>query len=316
MLVSVVVPTYQRFAMFVKCIESLIEQRFSPKDYEIIAVHDGENHEYDLVEIERLSRKFPRFKFLTVPKGGASAARNRAIKASSGKYILMTDDDCVADENWIVRMVRYFEDHPNISAVGGQVLAVTPKTFVETYIKDKNLLRRPVRDINGEIVTLVTANVAYRSEVLAKIGGFSNVFANNRILVGGEDLDLAFRAAKVGPLAYCEDAVVYHNHRASVRALARQHFSYGRGVFVACVNNQIDYRRVKFLRPTLANLVWRFVLSITQLLTVSIPEFRHKRIAIRRWPAYFLLDLLRRNIFMVGAAYEFYRQGGDRHEIR
>lgn len=316
MLVSVIVPTHKRFAAFLECIQSLIDQHFSASDYEIIAVHDGTEHDYEMKEIVRLRDQFADFFFHAIPKGGASSARNFAIQQARGSLVLMTDDDCIAGPDWIAKLVEFLAAHEEVVAVGGQVLAVPPKTFVARYIKDKNLLRRPVRDAHGAIVTLITANVAYRREVLDVIGGFSETFANNQISSGGEDLDLAFRAAKAGTLAYCEEAIVYHNHRSSVRALARQHFNYGRGVFVACVNNKIEYGLVRFSRPTLLNLVRHAAVSFGRLFTVSIPEYRTKKIPLWRWPAYFCLDLLRRNIFMAGAVYEFYRQRGDDHEIR
>ena len=316
LLVSVIVPTHQRFAMFVKCIYSLAAQSFPKDEYEVIAVHDGLEHDYNAGEIEHLKGLFGNFSFHAIPKGGASAARNHALSIAKGEIVLMTDDDCVASPEWIGAMVRFLHNHPEVVAVGGQVLAVTPKTFVETYISDKNLLRRPVRDVNGSIVTLITANVAYRRSVLDGVGGFSDVFTNNEIASGGEDLDLAFRAATTGPLAYCETAIVYHHHRSSVRALARQHFNYGRGVFVACANNSISYSRVRFSRPTRLNLLRHSIISFVRLFTISVPEFWTKRIPLWKWPAYFGLDLLRRNVFMAGAVYEFRRQGGDDHEIR
>lgn len=316
MLVSVIVPTHRRFEMFSKCIQSLIDQDFDPDEFEIIAVHDGVDHDYNSKKIERLQSLFSNFSFHTIVKSGASGARNYAIEQARGELILMTDDDCVASSAWITTMVNFLNQNQDVVAVGGQVLAVTPKTFVEGYIKDKNLLRRPVRDVNGAIVTLITANVAYRKTVLEIIGGFSVVYTKLRIPSGGEDLDLAFRAAKVGILAYCQEAIVYHNHRSSVQALVKQHFNYGRGVFVACVNNHIEYQLVKFLRPTLQNLLLHSWASFIRIFSVSIPEFRTKHIPPWKWPAYFCLDLIRRNIFMVGAVYEFRQHGGDSHEIR
>jgi len=316
LLVSVIVPTHKRFEMFLKCVQSLIGQRFAHDEYEIIAVHDGTDHNYADEEIERLKSLFTNFSFHAITKSGAAGTRNYAIGQARGELVMMTDDDCVANPDWIATMVRFLDQHTDVVAVGGQVLAVPPKTFVEGYVKDKSLLRRPVRDINGAIVTLVTANVAYRREVLDQVGWFSDIFAKLQIHSGGEDLDLAFRAAKAGTLAYCEEAIVYHNHRSSVRALARQHLNYGRGVFVACVNNHIEYRRVKFSRPTPPNLFRHSWVSFVRIFSVSIPEFWVKRIPLWKWPAYFCLDLLRRNVFMVGAVYEFYRQRGDKHEIR
>lgn len=313
---SIIVPTYKRFEMFVKCVQSLIEQDFDPNEFEIIAVHDGLDHDYNMEEIGQLITAFPNLRFLTIAKSGVSEVRNHAIRMSRGQYVLMIDDDCMAVKNWIATMVDYLDTHREVVAVGGQVLAVPPKTFIERYIKDKNLLRRPVKDVNGNIVTLITANVAYRHIVLKRLGGFSPHFMHNKSQLGGEDLDLAFRATQFGALAYCEQAVTHHHHRSTLSALTKQHFQYGRGVYIACVVNKIDYRRVKFSRPTIFNLFRHAAVSFFRLFSVSVPEFWTKRIPLWKWPAYFCLDLVRRNVFMIGAVYEFYRQGGDDHAVR
>ena len=63
LLVSVIVPTHQRFAMFVKCIYSLAAQSFPKDEYEVIAVHDGLEHDYNAGEIEHLNGLFRNFSF-------------------------------------------------------------------------------------------------------------------------------------------------------------------------------------------------------------------------------------------------------------
>ena len=89
LIASVIVPTYKRFEMFVKCIQSLIEQDFNPKELEIIAVHDGLEHEYDMETIGQLTAAFPNFRFLTIAKSGVGEVRNHAIKMSQGQYVLI-----------------------------------------------------------------------------------------------------------------------------------------------------------------------------------------------------------------------------------
>jgi GT2 family glycosyltransferase len=308
---TVIVPTYRRFDTFVRCIESLLSQNFDSREYEIIAVYDGTEHDYKPTTIEEWSVRFPNFHFYTNKKGGASAARNHAISFARGEFVLMTDDDCIAERDWVTRLVDFLDTHPDYALVGGQVLSVQPRTFVEHYIKFKNLLRRPVRNAHGEYVTAVTANVAYRKSVLDTVCGFSSCFIAAGVPIGGEDLDLTFRAIKHGRLGYCEDAIVYHHHRSTVRALAYQHFLYGRGVFIACRDNGIKYEVLNFSRPTFPNLLRHLWNSTIRLWTVSVPEFRVKRLSPAKYVPYFLLDLLRRNVFMLGAVYEFYRQGGD-----
>ncbi len=313
---TIIVPTHRRFETFQRCVDSLLVQTIPPNQYEVIAVHDGEDYDYDPEVIKRWEMQNPNFHFYIIPKGGASEARNFGIKESRGQFVLMTDDDCVAEPTWAKRLVKFLEEHPDMSATGGQVLAVEPETFIQEYIRFKNLLRRPVRNVQGKVVTLITANVCYRRSILEKIDGFSSRFREYGIPYGGEDLDLAFRAMRYGPLGYCEEAVVYHHHRSTLKALTKQHFLYGRGVYVACRENGIRYEDLRFSLPIWPNLLRHSLLSFIRLFTISIPEYRKKGLAIWKYPPYFGLDLLRRNIFMVGAVYEYYRQRRANHALQ
>ena len=192
MLVSVIVPTHHRFVTFQRCISSLFNQSLDYTKYEVIAVHDGEDHDYDL---SRWNENYPNFRFLTIPKSGVSEARNRAIQECRGDYILMIDDDCIASRTWIEVLTTFMQTHPELSATGGQVLSVDPETFIQEYIKFKNLLRRPVKNIKGEVVTLITANVCYRREVLEKIGYYDEKYNG---YYGHEDQDIGLTLRKHG----------------------------------------------------------------------------------------------------------------------
>ena len=311
---SVIVPTFKRFHQFVRCINSLLNQSLDPNAYEIIAVHDGFDHNYNLKWIAGIMAKYKNFCFYTKTWEGVSAARNYAIDKSQGDYILMIDDDCEAHFEWIETMVKFLENNPDISAAGGQVLAIAPITSVQRYVKFKNLLRRPVKDRYGQVVTIITANAIYRRSVIESIGTFSMIFTKNGIPCGGEDLDLAFRASRVGKLGYCDKAIVKHDHRSTLLSLIIQHFNYGRGVFLACVENKINYHRLKFRRPTIWNLFVHMIVSVIRIYTISIPEYKEKCLSWHFYIEYFCLDLLRRNLFMFGAVYEFYKNRGDNYE--
>lgn len=296
--VSVVFATHKRFDLFVKCVESLLNQDYQ-KPYEVIAVHDGCDHGYDAQKIKKLEEGGV-FKFFAQSKGGAAAARNYAIKQSSGEYILAIDDDCVTDKSWIAEMVSFLDNHKECPAVGGQVLPANANTFIEKYIALRGLLRRPPKDKYGKIITIVTANAAYRRECLQKIGFFSSVFKQRGIGYGGEDMDVAFKLKQFGDLGYNQHAQVSHFHRSTFRQLAKQYFMYGRGTYVACINNDIDFRRLLFLRPTLTNVFIYFVRSIIKVGKRSLKDFGDKKIPLRYYVPYLLLDYMRKNVCMFG----------------
>ncbi len=301
--VSVIVPTYQRFNLFLRAIESLTSQDYGKNNFEVIAIHDGVDCDYDKVQISKSVRTLQFFKFFKVPHCGVGQIRNLGIQISRGSLVLMLDDDCEADSHWISSLVLCMENNKSAVGAGGTVLSCTPETFVQHYIAFKNLLRRPVRDVNNQIVTLVTANACFRKEILESVGGFRKEF----IYAGGEDVDLSFRCRTLGELVYCENAIVYHHHRSTLKSLIHQHILYGRGTYLACALNKVDFRLLKFYKPTLLNF-FRYLGFITKrTFTVSLPEFKQKRLNIFLYIPYAVLDAVRKFSFLVGATLEYYK---------
>jgi len=302
-IVSVVIPTYNREAQFLRCLESVTRQNYPKNDYEIIAVHDGKHCDYDAKRIKEILAAVPGSQFLTVSHRGVSGVRNKGISKSRGRLVLCIDDDCIADPNWIISFVKYMSGSPKTIAAGGQVIAAKPQSYVQKYIAFKELLARPVRDRYGQITTLITANVCFRRQVLLSVGGF-----NQKIpYAGGEDLDISIRLRSLGALGYCESARVQHEHRSTLRGLILQHIAYGRGTYLACRNNSIDYLDLKFYKPT----IWGFgrytVYVVKRIFVVSLPEFYRKQLVWYNWLPYVVLDVLRKMSFNIGATLEYYQ---------
>lgn len=297
---TIIVPTFRRQNLFLKCLNSLARQDYEKAGYEVIAVHDGLNCDYDKQAINTAATQLKNFRFEKIAHGGVSHARNHGIALARGKLILMLDDDCEAKEDWVKAFVTYMKRHPEIAAVGGTVLSTSPQTFIQRYIDFKNLLRKPVHATNGEIIALITANACFRKNIIDKVGGFREELSYS----GGEDLDLSYRCRKFGALSYCEKAIVYHHHRHSVGELVKQHILYGRGVYRACKLNNIDFSVLKFYDPTFWGLFKYFCYVLKRIFTVSLPEFRSKNLPLKLYLPYCYLDAARKIAFIIGTTIE------------
>lgn len=302
--VSVIVPTYKRFNMFLNCIKSLANQDHSKENYEVISIYDGLDCDYDENKIKECAKKIKNFRFEKVSHRGVAMIRNYGIELSRGNLILMIDDDCEAKSNWITYFVQYMNNRQEVIGAGGTVLSISPQTFVQKYIDFKNLLQKPVRDTSGNIIALITANACFRKTALDKVGGFNEKLKN----YGGEDLDLSFRCRKIGKIEYCESAIVYHNHRKSVKDLVKQHVFYGRGAYLACKLNNIDFKLLKFYKPTFLNLFIYLGYVFKRIFTVSLPEFKKKDLGLSLYFPYIFLDIIRKSSFMIGATLEYYKK--------
>ncbi|MDD3756400.1 MAG: glycosyltransferase [Bacteroidales bacterium] len=299
--VSVIVPTFNRFELFLECIKSLAKQEYNKNDYEVICIHDGLKCNYNEAKIKEFAKPIKYFKFEKVSHRGVALVRNYAISRSSGQLILMIDDDCKAESDWVSSFVKYMNNQKMTVGAGGTVLSTPPQTFVQKYITFKNLLRKPVRDTDNNIVSLITANSCFRRSILDKVNGFRKEFSH----YGGEDLDLSFRCRKIGKLGYCENAVLYHNHRTSLKDMVKQHIYYGRGTFLACKLNDIDFRLLKFYNPTFWNLFLYSGYVFKRIFTVSLPEFKKKKLKLSLYIPYIFLDIIRKMSFIIGANIEY-----------
>lgn len=92
MFLSFVVPVYNTEKYIAECLDSLLNQNISEKDYEIICVNDGSKDRSNQI-LEEYSDKYSNIKVIEIQNSGVSAARNIGMEAALGDYIWMVDSD-------------------------------------------------------------------------------------------------------------------------------------------------------------------------------------------------------------------------------
>ncbi len=88
--VSIIIPTYNRQDVLVRCIESV--QRQTLKEIEIICIDDGST-DNTRTTIQNLINKDNRIHYYYQRNQGAGMARNKGIRKSRGQYIAFLDSD-------------------------------------------------------------------------------------------------------------------------------------------------------------------------------------------------------------------------------
>ncbi|EOA7298807.1 hypothetical protein CU026_0105 [Enterococcus faecium] len=106
MLISVIVPIYNKQDYLSKCIETILNQSYS--NLEIILVNDGSTDLSEQICIE-FSRNDRRIKYLKTKNNGVSEARNIGISISKGKKILFVDADDYLSKDYVESFVKYSE---------------------------------------------------------------------------------------------------------------------------------------------------------------------------------------------------------------
>jgi len=102
-LISVIIPVYNRTNYLPECMDSLFAQSY--RNLQIILVDDGSTD--GSVELcRRYAREDERIHFIAADHGGVSAARNLALEAAKGEYVLFVDSDDVIHPLLVEALLR------------------------------------------------------------------------------------------------------------------------------------------------------------------------------------------------------------------
>tara|TARA_Y100001968_G_C19329436_1_gene703501 strand:- start:77 stop:1009 length:933 start_codon:yes stop_codon:yes gene_type:complete len=208
MLVSIVIPTYNRLPILKKCLNALENQILIDEihDYEIVIVDDGSTDgTKDWIQSNLLD--LPHLKFFEQSHGGAALGRNLGVRNSLGDLIVFIDSDLVVD--------KYFLSCHAKSLIRAWGSLGNRKCFTYGSVVNTSNFNEPssetfkFRDLSWAY--FATGNVAIDKTVLEKSGLFDSSFS----LYGWEDLELGERLRNMGvKLIKCPKAVGYHWHPA------------------------------------------------------------------------------------------------------
>src|SRR5690349_9645801 len=121
MLITIAICTFNRAESLHRTLRSLAALRIPQHvDWEIIIVNNNCSDHTDEV-ITFFSDRLPiRREFES--RRGLSWARNRAVSAAEGKYIVWTDDDVVVDPDWIAAYSEAFHRWPSAAVFAGPIV--------------------------------------------------------------------------------------------------------------------------------------------------------------------------------------------------
>ncbi len=107
-LVSVIIPTYNRFRFLKDAVESVLDQKPYFNDFEVIVVDDGSTDNTP----ELLAGYGNRIQVLQQENRGVSAARNAGIRFSHAEFIAFLDSDDMWLPKKLKRQVQFFQNRP------------------------------------------------------------------------------------------------------------------------------------------------------------------------------------------------------------
>jgi GT2 family glycosyltransferase/sugar lactone lactonase YvrE len=215
--VSVVVCAYNAADTLEDNLQSL--ERLTYPDYEIILVNDGSKD-----ATADIARRHPRARIVDTPNQGLSAARNVGLAEASGEIVAYTDADTRVDPDWLTFLVQPFLTSDVVGSGGPNVVPADDPPIAQCIARAPGGPTHVLLD--DRIAEHVPGcNMAFKRDALLAIGGFNPIY-----LRAGDDVDVCWRLQARGwKIGFASSALVWHHHRASVKAYWRQQVGYGEG---------------------------------------------------------------------------------------
>jgi GT2 family glycosyltransferase len=264
--ICVAVCTLGRSPLLGDTLQSLLDQRHSPDQLLVVDNEPSTGRVRRQVDAVLVARPDARIEVVAEPARGLSRARNRAVWSTSCDWIAFTDDDAVADPDWLAQLATV-ASHPgaaDVACITGRVRPATTdgnsqRWFEQGFSFDKGptpfLWRHPdpigpdelrvldpvapgiTEGPHGPVFPIAAGefgsgnNMVVRTDWLRRSGGFDESLGAGSATRGGEDLDLFRRVVLDGRrLLYQPAAVVVHHHRQDPEDLRAQSYAYGTGM--------------------------------------------------------------------------------------
>ena len=215
-MISVIIPARDSAGTLGACLAALGDQAGLAEPVEVVVVDDGSRDA--TASIAEAAGAV----VIRQASAGPAAARNAGAQRARGEILAFTDADCEPCRDWLAELVRPLADPGIVGAKGTyrtrQRSLVARFVQLEYESKYLRLAREKVLDF------IDTYSAAYRREVFLANGGFDPLFPTSSV----EDQELAFRLARKGyRFAFAPQAVVEHQHAATLWVYARKKFNIG-----------------------------------------------------------------------------------------
>jgi len=232
---TIIVLNYQGEKIIQATLESLAQLSYPKDRFEVIVV-DNNSHDKSKevinVFLKELSLTTNHCSLVTLfldKNLGFAGGNNEGIHQAVGEYVILLNNDCAVEKNWLTELVKVAEKNEKIFAVGSKVYLLQTNRiqnagilmFEDGYGRDVGAVVKghtqdyaeDVGQFNREKETYAACAVAvlYRKSILDTIGLLDDSF-----FMYYEDVELSERARMNGyKIMYAPKAIVHHEHATS-----------------------------------------------------------------------------------------------------
>lgn len=215
MLLSVIIPTYNRAARLNILLDALLQQDIDHSLSEIIMIDDGSSDPtWSVLQSFQQQQKDKWIRVLSQPNQGQAAARQFGVNESKGRFILFLDDDMeAAHAGFLQSHLRFHQEARTPGVALGAILPPRtnpPRPAYELFY-EQSIRRMYENFAQGTVepagIHFFSANVSLPKDLFIKAGGFNSQFRQ------AEDRELGLRLQykAQAAFAYLPQAAAYHN---------------------------------------------------------------------------------------------------------
>jgi glycosyltransferase involved in cell wall biosynthesis len=197
--VSVVIPTYNRAALVLEAVGSVLAQ--TVQDVEVIVVDDGST---DNTRQRIAAVNDTRVCYVYQSNAGCAAACNAGLARCRGRYVAFLDSDDLWPEHFLQIMVRRLQAHPQAGCAYCSVVKTFPDGHTEPSYGSADCR-------SGWITAaLFGRGFIWLSGALFRAAVWQDFFFDEALSCSGEDSDAVLRLSVRVPYLYVDEVTVVH----------------------------------------------------------------------------------------------------------
>ena len=119
---SIIVLNYQGENVIGSCLNSIWELDYPKNRLEVIVV-DNNSLDNSKNILSKIAKDHSNLKLIFLDKNyGFSIGNNFGIKEAKGEYVVLLNNDCTVEKNWLKELVKTATNHPKVFAVNSKIL--------------------------------------------------------------------------------------------------------------------------------------------------------------------------------------------------
>jgi glycosyltransferase involved in cell wall biosynthesis len=225
--VSIIIPTFKRELQINKILNSLRNQLNNSAQIEILICDSFSK--YKISYFPRSKNNFT-IKYFNINQNVLSTKRNFGISKAKYKNIILLDDDCIPDKNFLKIYLNDFKEIDEKTIISGVVDYPTEYIKKYNHVRYRGLKHFKAEDIKKKVELradkIVAMNMGFiNSKKINKIRYFDERF----IGYGFEDYEFGFRLKKNGfKLLKTKARIIHEEGKPDIKKYIKKYYHLGR----------------------------------------------------------------------------------------